>query len=441
MSVAVGEEAGEDPKEEQKESEEIPAKQIDSPSSTPKIVPVSLHDASLQALLSCAPLISPVLSNSSKTVASSSSSCHSQETSPTTMRHPFCVDRSILVRPPRSFSHKRNKSAPIWLHRSSSVKLLPEGVESMQRRSSFDELYNQEDSPSLPLKLSSAASTDEGVWTSCYESGSASTPSTEDKLDDNTNSISSCVNSSDLDEAYNTESSSLEFTGYPGLVSSRTWIEVQEEQTNSNLVSVKVGSKSSHVVHFSVKAGDVITWEFATLKRDIGFGILFECSVVEEKKCEDGELTDVDSITSGYGVIPILPIFKVKSNISPIFGSHEAVTDGVYVMTWDNSYSRFFAKDLYYRISTQTEICTSEFPHGIISFQHSAAYPALEEVEESNSSHISSGSDANEHTLCESSDERNVVMTTVITQNHVDEANTVYFDVAKHSSTNDIHDI
>ena len=31
-------------------------------------------------------------------------------------------------------------------------------------------------------------------------------------------------------------------------------------------------SKSSHVVHFSVKAGDIITWEFATLKRDIGFG-------------------------------------------------------------------------------------------------------------------------------------------------------------------------
>ena len=48
-----------------------------------------------------------------------------------------------------------------------------------------------------------------------------------------------------------------------------------------------------------------------------------------------------DSITYGYGVIPILPIFKVKSNISPIFGSHEAITDGVYVMTWDNSYSRY----------------------------------------------------------------------------------------------------
>jgi hypothetical protein len=51
-----------------------------------------------------------------------------------------------------------------------------------------------QDSPSLPLKLNRAVSTDEGVWTSCYESGSASTPSTEEKLDDNTNSISSCVN-------------------------------------------------------------------------------------------------------------------------------------------------------------------------------------------------------------------------------------------------------
>ena len=115
------------------------------------------------------------------------------------MRHPFCVDRSILVRPPRRFTHKRNKFvisqhyllwqvenfyfsdnyincilfyliadifspllttkthdvhlfhhkpgfrlAPIWLHKSSSVKLLPEGVECIQRRSSVDELYKQQ---------------------------------------------------------------------------------------------------------------------------------------------------------------------------------------------------------------------------------------------------------------------------------------------------------
>lgn len=34
---------------------------------------------------------------------------------------------------------------------------------------------------------------------------------------------------------------------------------------------MKVSSKTKHVVHFNVKAGDVIIWEFATKKRDIGF--------------------------------------------------------------------------------------------------------------------------------------------------------------------------
>ena len=38
------------------------------------------------------------------------------------------------------------------------------------------------------------------------------------------------------------------------------------------LWQVKVSSKTKHVVHFNVKAGDVIIWEFATKKRDIAFG-------------------------------------------------------------------------------------------------------------------------------------------------------------------------
>ena len=36
-------------------------------------------------------------------------------------------------------------------------------------------------------------------------------------------------------------------------------------------LQVKVSSKTKHVVHFNVRAGDVIIWEFATKKRDIGF--------------------------------------------------------------------------------------------------------------------------------------------------------------------------
>lgn len=32
-------------------------------------------------------------------------------------------------------------------------------------------------------------------------------------------------------------------------------------------------SKNKHVVHFNVKAGDIIVWKFATKKRDIAFGM------------------------------------------------------------------------------------------------------------------------------------------------------------------------
>ena len=40
---------------------------------------------------------------------------------------------------------------------------------------------------------------------------------------------------------------------------------------------MKVSSKSRHYVHFNVKAGDMFIWEFATKKKDIGFGKLKSC--------------------------------------------------------------------------------------------------------------------------------------------------------------------
>jgi len=398
--------------------------------STPKIVPVSLHDAALHALLASVPEISPILTH--KTVATSSSILHSHETSPVTFRQPICLDPILKSPGVRRFTHKRNKSAPIQGHPYLADPALT------NRQKSLDELYKAID-PSKPLNNSSTASTDEGIWT-----GNESAPSSEEKIDD----VSSCITSCDLDEVEPSGGDDIlcnEFSGVPGLVSSSTWVGVQQEQNDDSLVSVKVGSKSSHVVHFSVKAGDIITWEFATLKRDIGFGILFECSVVEERKIEDGELSDVDSITSGYGVIPILPIFKVKCDISPIFGSHEAVTDGVYVMTWDNSYSRFFAKDLYYRISTQTEISSRDFHSSML------CYPSLRDLEEEEEEReviqgrlvIGSGSasprtssessDCNELTICEEhhSNNNNNNNIVVITQNNQNETKTVYFDASQ----------
>lgn len=53
---------------------------------------------------------------------------------------------------------------------------------------------------------------------------------------------------------------------------SSEWIKRQLESNKDSLVVVKVSSKTKHVVHFNVKAGDVIIWEFATKKKDIAFG-------------------------------------------------------------------------------------------------------------------------------------------------------------------------
>jgi hypothetical protein len=55
-------------------------------------------------------------------------------------------------------------------------------------------------------------------------------------------------------------------------------------------------------------------------------------------------------------IIQILPILRVNTQSHPVFGSHIATQDGVYEILFDNSYSRFFAKELYYRITTQPSI-------------------------------------------------------------------------------------
>lgn len=56
------------------------------------------------------------------------------------------------------------------------------------------------------------------------------------------------------------------------MMKSSEWIKHQFECHRDSLVQVKVSSKTKHVVHFNVKAGDVIIWEFATKKKDIAFG-------------------------------------------------------------------------------------------------------------------------------------------------------------------------
>ena len=97
-----------------------------------------------------------------------------------------------------------------------------------------------------------------------------------------------------------------------------------------------------------MRAGDVIIWEFATKKRDIAFGVSFEPT---EVATEQTPLASDESVENK--ITAILPMFRVSAHARPTLGSHTAVQDGIYEIIWDNTYSRFFAKELFYRITTE----------------------------------------------------------------------------------------
>ena len=65
---------------------------------------------------------------------------------------------------------------------------------------------------------------------------------------------------------------SLEERKQMATMKSSEWIKRQLSMHRDSIVMVKISSKHKHVVHFNVKAGDIIIWEFATKKKDIGFG-------------------------------------------------------------------------------------------------------------------------------------------------------------------------
>uniref|UniRef100_A0AC35U1L6 Golgi resident protein GCP60 n=1 Tax=Rhabditophanes sp. KR3021 TaxID=114890 RepID=A0AC35U1L6_9BILA len=124
--------------------------------------------------------------------------------------------------------------------------------------------------------------------------------------------------------------------------------------------------------------GNCLFWEFATDYYDLGFGVYFEWSasesndisiVVSESSDEEGEEEafeggrpsggpeDVENRVSECGrtasKVPtdcIFPIYRRDSHTEVIAGSHKYPGTGVYLLKFDNSYSLWRSKTLYYRI-------------------------------------------------------------------------------------------
>uniref|UniRef100_A0A3B5LTZ0 Transmembrane p24 trafficking protein 8 n=1 Tax=Xiphophorus couchianus TaxID=32473 RepID=A0A3B5LTZ0_9TELE len=114
-----------------------------------------------------------------------------------------------------------------------------------------------------------------------------------------------------------------------------------------------------------------VCWEFATDGFDIGFGIYFDWTPVtsrsitvhisessddeDEEEELEGPLSN-DDVEKGSksqtnsNLAEILPVYRQDSHLSVQGGSHDFPGEGTYLLKFDNSYSLWRNKTLYYRV-------------------------------------------------------------------------------------------
>ncbi|KZC13457.1 PREDICTED: Golgi resident protein GCP60 [Dufourea novaeangliae] len=140
---------------------------------------------------------------------------------------------------------------------------------------------------------------------------------------------------------------------------------------------IKVGHGETVTVRVPThQDGSCLFWEFATDGYDIGFGVYFEWSKPETSQVsvhisesEDEDEEDEDyvlredlesgvtngSVQSDYKpssppISVIVPVYRRDSQEEIYAGSHRYPGQGVYLLKFDNSYSLWRSKTLYYRV-------------------------------------------------------------------------------------------
>ncbi|XP_017267014.1 protein TMED8 [Kryptolebias marmoratus] len=154
--------------------------------------------------------------------------------------------------------------------------------------------------------------------------------------------------------------------------------------TSAALKELKAKLRTEKDSMVTVYRGDIMTvhvptvpeakkvcWEFATDGYDIGFGIYFDWTPVtsraitvhisESSDDEDEEeepegppsSEDVEKGSKSQtnsNLAEILPVYRQESHLSVHGGSHDFPGEGTYLFKFDNSYSLWRNKTLYYRV-------------------------------------------------------------------------------------------
>ncbi|KAK6304432.1 hypothetical protein J4Q44_G00250180 [Coregonus suidteri] len=163
----------------------------------------------------------------------------------------------------------------------------------------------------------------------------------------------------------------------PPLKPPSTWTSMAMKELKSKLRMEKdsvvtVNRGNIMTVHMpTVPEGKRVCWEFATDSYDIGFGIYFDWNPVtnraitvhisessddEEEEDQLEGLVNTGDVEKGSKSLAnsnlgeILPVYRQDSHMAVQGGSHEYPGEGTYLLKFDNSYSLWRNKTLYYRV-------------------------------------------------------------------------------------------
>ncbi|XP_031347920.1 Golgi resident protein GCP60 isoform X2 [Photinus pyralis] len=185
----------------------------------------------------------------------------------------------------------------------------------------------------------------------------------------------------ELDDFVNANSvDSLEETLVPASMWTRADIQAFKQtisQAEGDSV-VRVGHGETVTVRVPThKDGARIFWEFATDHYDIGFGVYFEYGTpttdqvsVHVSESDDEDIQDLDDLEDDEIINPsdfeagsianetspkpvimeIVPVYRRDCQTEVYAGSHQYPGQGVYFLKFDNSYSLWRSKTLYYRV-------------------------------------------------------------------------------------------
>lgn len=154
--------------------------------------------------------------------------------------------------------------------------------------------------------------------------------------------------------------------------------------TSAALKELKAKLRTEEDSMVTVYRGDIMTvhvptvpeakkvcWEFATDGYDIGFGIYFDWTPVtsrsitvhisessddeeEEEELEgpvsNGDVEKGSKSQTNSNLAEILPVYRMDSHTAVHGGSHDFPGEGTYLLKFDNSYSLWRNKTLYYRV-------------------------------------------------------------------------------------------